>query len=94
MPPLKIHGFHSFQPPYKGFLCRSAVFNVRLSVASASLPGGISGLERKPGVLTLLEGTLGPQGRESLTDGSGRTGEKRQKNKVNQGSGEAKREKV
>lgn len=38
MPPQKIHGFHSFQPPYKGFLCRSAIFNVCLSVASAGPP--------------------------------------------------------
>lgn len=37
-PPQKIHGFHSFQPPYKGFLCRSAIFNVCLSVASAGPP--------------------------------------------------------
>lgn len=66
-PPQKIHGFHSFQPPYKGFLCRSAIFNVCLSVASAGAACAESAAWKESWMSSLLEGTLAPQGREELT---------------------------
>lgn len=49
MRPQKIYGFHSFQPPYKVFLCLSAVLNVRCSVVSSTAM--LNGQLGKPNLL-------------------------------------------